>query len=286
MWGVFGLNWFGRILGGTTGYLIGGPLGGYLGFIIGNQIQEQFSSGATAVVCRNCKNNGIIYEEGWHTCPQCNSPSYYFCFKSRADYFQFAHTMFLYLLYYFCKSGGAITREKISVVMDFLYYDFGYDVKQRQSALGIFNNAKYSNMNPTEVVQKYYYCFQDDPDALKGTINLLLRISKSGGKYHQKESEFLLEIYKIFQIGSDKKEELSFFQLRKLEDCYAILGCKMNDSLDIVKSKYRVLVKQKHPDIFFHQSLSEEELLKINKKFIEIQIAYEKIIQSNQNDVG
>lgn len=63
----------------------------------------------------------------------------------------------------------------------------------------------------------------------------------------------------------------------KLEECLRILDCKIDDSIDQIKTKYRKLVKDFHPDTLSSKKLPEELLEYSNNRFKDIQNAYEYI---------
>ncbi len=277
------MSWFGKILFGTTGYLLGGPIVGCLGFIRGDELDQLISADYVKVKCPHCKTEGIIYEEGFHQCSQCSTEAYYFNFNSREDYYQFAHTMFFYLLYHFCKADGIVTKEKITIVMDFLLYDFGYDIYERQTALKIFNSTKYTDLGTSEIIHRYYYCFQDDKEALRGTLNLLFKIANSDNKLSKTEENFIRTVAKVFQLDEDTFEVIKSKYFNDMEKFYKTLGCQQSDSLEIIKQKFKTLAQSHHPDKFSHQKLDDSELQKITANFVEILEAYEKILNNLEN---
>ena len=58
---------------------------------------------------------------------------------------------------------------------------------------------------------------------------------------------------------------------------YKILGCTKNDTDDQIKSKYRALVKEYHPDKIASKGLPEEFTRLAEEKFREIQEAFDGI---------
>lgn len=281
------MNLFAKILGGTTGYLLGGPIGAIIGVGISDDLLALIPpSGSTIVVCPSCNKEGIIYEEGFHVCSKCGKQSYFFCFRNREEYFQFTHTLFLFLLYNFCVLNGGTTKNKMSVIMDFLTYDLGYDIHERQSALKIFNSAKFHHLRSEEIIQKYYYCFQDDSEALIGTVNLLIKIASVNDPIQSKDAEFISKVIKVFRIDPYYFSNSSLIHKFCLIEFYNILGCNITDGLDTITKKYRLLAQLKHPDKFMKYELSREKIIRINEEFLEIKNAFEnlsKIFKKNNN---
>ena len=60
-------------------------------------------------------------------------------------------------------------------------------------------------------------------------------------------------------------------------ELYNILGVKSSDNFEIVKRKYRKLVKEYHPDTLKGRGLSEDEILIAKEKMQELNEAYETI---------
>ena len=67
----------------------------------------------------------------------------------------------------------------------------------------------------------------------------------------------------------------SYTSLR--EEYYSILECTISDSNDVIKNNYRKLVKDFHPDMISGKDLPKPFIEFANKKFNEIQTAYEYI---------
>ncbi|MBP6498127.1 MAG: J domain-containing protein, partial [Campylobacteraceae bacterium] len=67
-----------------------------------------------------------------------------------------------------------------------------------------------------------------------------------------------------------------------LEEYFCILGCKMEDSFETIRSNYLKLVKKYHPDSYALNT----HALHVNyvKKFQEIQYAYEMIKMHYKNE--
>ena len=56
-----------------------------------------------------------------------------------------------------------------------------------------------------------------------------------------------------------------------------MLGCSASDSDDVIKAKYKKLIKEYHPDVIASKGLPEEFMKFATEKFDQIQKAYETI---------
>ena len=62
-----------------------------------------------------------------------------------------------------------------------------------------------------------------------------------------------------------------------LQEAYALLGASESDSMEVIKKKYRALVKQHHPDIIKAQGNSDAYIEEATEKVQQINAAYETI---------
>lgn len=133
-------------------------------------------------------------------------------------------------------------------------------------------------------------------------LKILFEITNKASQTYAKYQEYKLEptsfqnkephLYLTFQIidklVSGAKEKIenatskdysintkTYTSLR--EEYYSILECKITDSNDVIKSNYRKLVKDFHPDTISGKDLPKPFIEFANNKFKEIQTAYEYI---------
>ena len=79
----------------------------------------------------------------------------------------------------------------------------------------------------------------------------------------------------LYHDGTNEKQSYSNDQNTK--DPYQILGVSKDDSLDVIKQKYKELVRKFHPDFIEGKGLDEEFLKFANEKLKGINWAFEKI---------
>jgi len=69
-----------------------------------------------------------------------------------------------------------------------------------------------------------------------------------------------------------------------IDKYYAVLRCTKSDNIDQIKAKYRVLVKEYHPDVIQGKGLPADFVEFANKKFQMIREAYQHIVQQHDTD--
>ena len=108
-------------------------------------------------------------------------------------------------------------------------------------------------------------------------IDILLRVSVSDGSLNTAEETLIRSAVNIFHFS-----EASY---RKLKSKYVLgrgqtlcdPGCDPGDADDHIKSQYRKLVRDYHPDTIAAKGLPEEFTKFAEDKFREIQEAYEAV---------
>jgi DnaJ like chaperone protein len=63
-----------------------------------------------------------------------------------------------------------------------------------------------------------------------------------------------------------------------LDASYRLLECAPSDSDQVIKKKYRELIKENHPDRLMSRGASEDSIKEANKKVAQIKRAYEQIM--------
>jgi DnaJ like chaperone protein len=193
-------------------------------------------------------------------------------------------TMFLTLfsmLGILAKADGAVTQAEEAVVDDYMKNGLGLDRDNRQLAHAIFRGAKNSNVPFEKHAQKFYSALEEiKQEELLGVIELLLRVASAGGKYSAKKDKMILSAVRIFRIDNDMYEEMKTLHFPNFIDTkkhYAVLKCEPTDSIAKIKARYRRLAADYHPDKIQSKELPDDFMKFANKKFQEIQAAYQTI---------
>lgn len=238
------MSWFGKIVGGSIGFIIGGPLGAAGGAYLGHKFLD----------------SGISLSR--HE-------------EIQANYFVALFSM----LGKMAKSDGVVTKDEVQAVEDVITYSLKLEKDQRNFAIKIFNEAKNSNYTFEDFANNFYKINANQPNMLFFMLNTLFEVAKADGVLHKNE-EALLDIAKrIFRISDYDYENLKtkHFPGQKLDKHYAALNCSATDSVETIKSNYRKLVQEFHPDKIANKGLPDEFKSYAKTKFQEIQDAYDYI---------
>jgi DnaJ like chaperone protein len=241
----------GKIVGGTIGFAMAGPLGAIAGAAIGH---HTFDTG----------------NQNYHTAkrPRLSSGE-----EAQFTFFVAAFSMLAKL----AKADGRVTQEEIDAVEKFMVYDLNLDPQGRILATNIFHAAIESRENFNDFAAQFYSQFQSQYQMLDLMIDILLRVSVADGTVSPREEKLILSAIRIFNFSDEKYRKLKSRYIQDYEKYYAILGCDKKDSKEHIKKQYRKLVSDYHPDKIASKGLPDEFTKFANDKFREIKEAYDVI---------
>ena len=242
---------WGKIIGGTTGFALGGPIGALLGVIAGHGVDKT-----------SIKNN------------QLNKT-----FNREASEQVFA-TGVIALAAKLSKIDGTVTRDEIQTFKNI----FEFPNRDSEVISNLFNAAKKDVYNYKNYAQQLKDHFADKKVLLE-ILNALFAIAYADKLLHKNEEEMLLDISQIFGIlNADYSRIKSIYENKdniesrsKLGRYYDLLGASENDSLETIKKKYKEIIKNYHPDKIQGKGLPEEFINFDNKKLTDFNEAYNEI---------
>ena len=103
-------------------------------------------------------------------------------------------------------------------------------------------------------------------------------IAKADGVVHLSEVKYLRSVANIFGLDDKTFERVTTIS-RGIDssDPYKILGVEQTISDDDLKTAYRVLVRENHPDKLIAEGLPEELVDLANEKLAVINDAYDRV---------
>jgi DnaJ like chaperone protein len=239
-----------KIVGGTIGFVIAGPLGAIAGLAIGHALDMDSQNLQTAQRTLLSPNE-----------------------EAQFTFFVATFSMLAKL----AKVDGRVTREEIDTVEKFMIYDLSLDPISRRVATNIFHAAIESPDNFRDFASQFYSQFQTQPQMLDLMIDILLRVSIADGTLSPSEEELILVAVRLFNFSDQKYMTIKSKYVKDVQKYYAILESDRNDSNQHIKKQYRKLVSDYHPDKIASKGLPDEFTKFANDKFREIQEAYEVI---------
>jgi DnaJ like chaperone protein len=248
------MGWFGKLTFGSLGMLLGGPLGAIAGAALGHALIDKRDDFARP-------SAGAIPEPGFR-----------YVEKTQAAFF----ISLFSILGKLSKIDGVITRDEIAVVQDFINR-LPIDGAQKQFARQVFREAKNSPYRIDDFAIQFYQIVKNQPALLLSYFELLFRVVAADGTLHSAEEAALKRVKEIFNISDTQYENIKAGYFNDLDKYYKILNCTPESTNEEIKSNYKKLVKEFHPDVIVSKGLPQEFIEFASKRFREIQESYEKI---------
>ncbi|MBF8270734.1 MAG: Co-chaperone protein DjlA, partial [Gammaproteobacteria bacterium] len=240
------MNWWGKIIGGTFGFMLGGPLGAMLGAVIGHN----FDAGMQVT--------GGSRPTDW----------------GRHERIQTAFfTATFSLLGHLCKVDGRVSEEEIAIVRQVMAR-MDLNTKQRQAAMALFTAGKHDNFPVLDVLLQLKQEIGRQANLQRMFIEIQLYAAYADGVLHQSEKRVLQDICEALgvsrgeyealaaAIGGEMHHRQSAGPARttgiSLKDAYAVLNLMSAATDAEVKKSYRRLMNQHHPDKLVSKGLPEE----------------------------
>ncbi len=249
------MGWFGKIAFGSLGMLLGGPLGAIAGAALGHHLVDKMDY---AVDRRP-------FQVG-------HDPTQRPMEQAQAAYFV---SMFS-ILAKLSKIDGEITSDEIAVVERFIN-SLPITEGEKQFAKQVFREAKDSPFSIDDFASQLYQFLRAQPAVMVSFFEILVQVAAADGRLHASEETALKRIKSIFHLTDAQYEGVMARHFNRLDKYYAVLNCTPQSSDQEIKSSYKKLVKEFHPDTIVSKGLPEEFINFATRRFQEIQDAYERV---------
>ena len=233
---------WGKLLAGTFGFALGGPIGALLGVIAGHSVDKIRSQSST-------------YQANIET-PQ-----------------EIITIGIIILSAKLAKADGQVTTDEIKAFRQKFKIppDFQSDVGK------IFNEAKKSTDDFHQYAQQLGMLFRGQPQVLEQIINLLFFIAEADGEISNPEINFIENCAKYFGLNRVQYESIQSIWLDKQSNPYKILGVSKEASDSEIRNTWIKLNKELHPDQLRSQGVPQELIIKSEDRLSVINQAYDKI---------
>ena len=249
------MSWFGKIMGGSVGFMFGGPIGALVGASLGHAlIDDRTRSG--------------LAESGRLTGQE----------QRQAVFFTATFAM----LGKMAKADGRVCQNEISVVRSFMHDKLQLDGPAQQFAISVFNEAKDNDTSFEDYARQFGQVFHNEPQLRMMFYEMLFTMALADDVLHPAEESILRAAPNLLGLHGDVFATVKRQFVSDLSHHYAVLGLDNNAELPEVKKAYRKLVSEYHPDKVVSKGLPEDFIKFAEEKFREINEAYEAI-QSSRN---
>ncbi|WP_299373226.1 molecular chaperone DjiA [uncultured Tateyamaria sp.] len=172
------------------------------------------------------------------------------------------------------KADGHVTRDEVTAFREV----FHIAAKDEAGAARVFNLARTDVAGFEEYATRIHAMFAGQPETLTDLMEGLFHIAMADGFYHPNEDAFLEEVAHIFSISdSDFRALRARFVPDAAPDPYSVLGVTPDMDVDAMRTVWRKLVRENHPDAMMARGVPEEAVRLAEKRMIDINRAWEDI---------
>jgi DnaJ like chaperone protein len=172
------------------------------------------------------------------------------------------------------KADGIVTRDEVLAFKDVFRVPEG----ELENVSRIFDLAKQDIAGYEVYAEQLAGLFKHDHRLLEDVLEGLFHIAMADGVFHPNEERFLAAVAKRFGISEN---EFSYIKARHVgstkESPYDVLGVTPDISNDKLKTHYRRLVVENHPDKMVARGVPSECVSMATKKIAAINAAYEAV---------
>ncbi len=288
---------WGKLLGGTFGFMIGGPLGAVLGAALGHT----FDKGIKLHLSHDVSDEDL---------PPGDAE------RIKMAFF----TATFSVMGYIAKADGRVDKTEIALA-EALMSSMNLDDELRSLAKKLFDEGKQDGFDAEALVLQFRQECQRRTSLYRMFVEILIQAALADGVMCPDEEVALLKVAGIlgfseysfrqlemlvrFSMGADqsggtgrgygagqgpgpgtgrgtggRRQAAPGSDRMTLRDAYGVLGVETSDDKATVKRAYRRLMSQHHPDKLVSKGLPEEMIKLATDKTQHIQKAYEKVKES------
>ena len=252
------MSWWTTVIGGAVGFMIGGPLGAMLGVAFAGN----FSKGKSSF-----GRSSKVFHPGDQQ-------------RVQAAFFSGVFSVMGYI----AKVDGKVSKSEILLAQQVMQH-MQLSEDMQKAAKELFNQGKQNDFNLDEVLEQFRTESHRRTHLVRMFLEIQIQATYADGVFDDKEYDALKYIaqklrfpipelerlIQQFSVASGKSSKLT------IDDAYVILGADKNLTDKELKTAYRRLLSQHHPDKLVAKGLPEEMTKMANEKTQEIISAYELI---------
>ncbi len=238
---------WGKLLGGGVGLALSGPLGALLGAVAGHAVDKM----------RESIRDSEADEEGGDATKR------------------IAFTIGVIVLgAKMAKADGLVTEDEVRAFKEV----FHIPPEEMKNVGRLFNQARRDARGFEPYARQLGRLFKNNPTVLEELLDGLFHIAKADGQVRPEEMEYLSRLAEIFGLDPRAWERLRAANLGQAGgDPYGILGVAPDASDEQLRTTYRKLVRENHPDRLIAQGMPQEFIDLANEKLAKINAAYDRV---------
>ncbi len=172
------------------------------------------------------------------------------------------------------KADGVVTEDEVNAFRDI----FDIPEQETKNVSRLYNLAKQDVAGFASYANQVRQLFPGEKAVLEDVLDGLYHIAKADGVVHEKEQAFLDTVADVFHIDERAYERIKLRHLHPEDgNPYEILDARPEWDMQTLRSHYRKLVRDNHPDRLVARGVPEEFLAIANDRMSALNTAYSEI---------
>jgi DnaJ like chaperone protein len=253
------MNWVGKVVGGLLGFAAGGPVGSLLGVVLGHQFDRGLGMFGRSSVPPSGRLQALYSELTFE------------------------------IMGYLAKSDGRVSEQEISVARRAMHA-MRLSPEEVKAAIEHFTRGKSPGYPLAERLRVFRRELGDRTDLAGAFMQIQMQALVAAGDISKAKREALWKVASRLDVG---RVQLAQFEAlaraqsftgaarrdrsAELVNAYRVLGVEEGASDQAIKTAYRRLMNQHHPDKLVARGLPSSMARVAEEKTHEIRAAYERI---------
>ena len=255
------MQWFGKAVGAALGFAVAGPVGSILGVLVGHQFDQGLGSQIAGAPGRAASE------------------------LTRRLFFEVTFEVMGHL----AKVDGRVSEEEIRVARRIMH-SMRLTPEQVQIAIKRFSAGKEAGYQLTSRLSELKSRISRRRDLTRAFVEIQLQAAIGGGKTEDAKRRKLWQVANNLGVGRVELAQIEALirahvhqgasaqsQVINLDEAYRVLGVEPNATDKDVKTAYRRLMNQHHPDKLVARGLPESMADQAEQKTHEIRAAYDRV---------
>ena len=171
------------------------------------------------------------------------------------------------------KADGVVTADEITAFKELFEIPEG----QQRNIARMFNLAKQDVAGYDAYARRLARLLAEEPETLEDIVDGLFHIAKADGVVHEAELAYLESVAGIFGLKAPCFDKIKTRHVADDNDPYVVLGAERHWDFDALRSHYRRLVAENHPDRLVARGVPPEFVRIANDKLAAINAAWDQI---------
>ena len=261
------MSYWGKVVGGVAGFAMGGPFGAVMGAALGHAAD-------TGAINTNGINPAGL-KTGFMDAGAMHPARIASLFTPKEHLFALSVVSLAAKL---AKCDAPVNRAEI----DAFKRNFRIPPENARNVGRLFDQARSSPDEFEPYAVKLGEAFSDNKGLLEDVLGGLFQVARADGAINDRELQFLSRTARGFGLGGDAWDRARQGQSRAAPgsgepDPYAILGVKRDAPDDVVRTAWKALMRQNHPDSLASRGVPKEFIERASAKVAQINAAWDRV---------